>query len=102
MSYRPKGDFPLTARPYALRPRGGHGRRGAGHVPHGQGPHGSGFGSYFLSGPHFPSCGDRFPSGLGMGGVFSNTSYGQMPQHWFYSRYPNPSVVPFAHPVSLY
>jgi hypothetical protein len=24
-----------------------------------------------------------------------------MPQHWYYSQYPNPSVVHFAHPVSL-
>jgi hypothetical protein len=42
-----------------------------------QGPYGSGFGSYFPSGSQSISCGDRFPSGLGMGGVFSNTFYGR-------------------------
>jgi hypothetical protein len=34
---------------------------------------------------NFPSCGDHFPSGSGMGGVFPNTFYGQMPQHWYCS-----------------
>jgi hypothetical protein len=65
-------------------------------------PRGSGFGSYFPSGPQFPSRGDRFPLGPGMAGVFPNTSYGQMPQHWYYSQYPNPSAMPFAHAVSFY
>jgi hypothetical protein len=56
-----------------VRPRGGRARLGAGHEPYGQGPRNRGFGSYFPSGPQFPSCGDRFPSGSGMFGVFPNT-----------------------------
>jgi hypothetical protein len=44
-----------------------------------KGPYVSGFGSYFLNEPQFPSCGDRFPSGPGMSVVFSNTFYRQIP-----------------------
>jgi hypothetical protein len=70
---RPRSDLPLAARPQAVRPCGGRARQGAGCVPYGQGPRDRGFGSYFPSGPQFPSCGDRFPSGSGMFGVFPNT-----------------------------
>ena len=99
---RPRGALPLTARPLEERPHGGHALRDGGCVPYGQGPRGSGYDSYFPSGPWFPSCGDRLPSGMEMSGAFPNTFYGQMPQHWYDPQYPNPSVVPFAHPVSLY
>jgi hypothetical protein len=33
---------------------------------------------------------------------FSNTFPGQMIQHWYPSQFTNPSVVPFAHPMSFY
>jgi hypothetical protein len=98
----PRGVLPLAARPQAVRPRGGRARRDAGRVSYGQGPCDRGFGSYFPSGPQFPSCGDRFPLGPGMFGVFPNTFQGQMPQHWYSSQFTYPSVVPFAHPVSYY
>jgi hypothetical protein len=75
---RPRGVLPLVARPQAVRPHGGRARRYAGRVPYGQGPCDKGFGSYFPSGPQFPSCGDRFPSKPGIFGVFSNTFQGQM------------------------
>jgi hypothetical protein len=95
--------LPLAARPQEERPCGGRARRGAGRVPYGQGPRGSGFGSTFSSGPQFPSCGDLYPPmGPGMFGGFPNTYHGQMSQHWFPYQYPNPSDVPFAHPVSYY
>ena len=70
---RPRGVLPLAARPQAVIPRGGHARRDAGRVSYGQGPCDRGFGSYFPSGPQFPSYGDLFPSGSGMFGVFPNT-----------------------------
>jgi hypothetical protein len=73
---RPRGTLPLATRSKEERSRGGRARWGAGHVPYGQGHCGSGFGSYFPSGPQFPSCGDRFPSELGMAGVVPNTFYG--------------------------
>jgi hypothetical protein len=82
---RPRGVLLLAARPQAVRPRGGRARRDAGRVPCGQGPCDKGFGSYFPSGPQFPSCGDRSPSEPGMFGVFPNTFQGQMPQHWYSS-----------------
>jgi hypothetical protein len=99
---RPIGVLRLAARPQAVRPRGGRARRDAGRVPYGQGPCDRGFGSYFPSGPQFPSCGDRFPSEPGTFGVFPNTFQGQMPQHWYSSQFTYPSAVPFAHPVSYY
>jgi hypothetical protein len=70
MSCEAYRSLPLDTKPKAVRPQGGHAWWGAGHVPYGQGPHDRGFGSYFPSGPQFPSCGDRFSFGLGMGGVF--------------------------------
>jgi hypothetical protein len=76
---RPRGALPLAARPQAVRPHGGRAPWGAGRVSYGQGPCDSGFGSYFPNGPQFSSYGDRFPSGPGLGGVFPNTFYGQMP-----------------------
>jgi hypothetical protein len=99
---RPSGVLPLAARPQAVRLRGGRARRDAGRVSYGQEPCDRGFGSYFPSGPQFPSCGDRFPSGPGMFGVFPNTFQGQIPHHWYSSQFTYPSVVPFAHPVSYY
>jgi hypothetical protein len=66
---RPRGVLPLAARPQTVIPHGGRARWDAGHVPYGQGPCDRGFGSYFPGGPQFPSCGDRFPSELGMFGV---------------------------------
>ena len=73
---KPRGALPLAARPQAGKPRGGRSWWGAGHVPYGQGPRDKDFGSYYPSGPQFPSCGDRFPSGSGMFGVFPSTFYG--------------------------
>jgi hypothetical protein len=67
-----------------------------------QGPHDRGFGSCFPSGPQFPSCGDRFPLGPGMFGVFPNTFQRQMSQHRYSSQFTYPSVVPFAHSVPYY
>jgi hypothetical protein len=40
--------------------------------------------------------------GHGLFGVFPNTFPGQMSQHWYPSQFTNPSVVPFAHPMSFY
>jgi hypothetical protein len=80
---RPRGVLPLAARPQAVRPHGGHARRDVGRVSYGQGPCDRGFGSYFPSGPQFPSCGDCFPLGPGMFSVFPNTFQGQMPQHLY-------------------
>jgi hypothetical protein len=73
---RPRGALPLAARPQTVRPCGGRAWQSAGHVPYGQGPRGRGFGSYFPSGPQFPSCDDRFPLGSGMVGESPNTFYG--------------------------
>jgi hypothetical protein len=72
---RPRGVLPLAARPQAMRPRSGHARRDAGRVPYGQGPRDRGFGSYFPSGPQFPSCGDRFLLGNRGCLVFSLTPF---------------------------
>jgi hypothetical protein len=99
---RSRGALPHADRPQTVTPRGGHARLAAGRVPYDQGPHDRGFGSYFLSGPQFPSRGDRFPSGLGMFGVFPNTFQGQMSQHWYSSQFTYPSVVLFSHPVPFY
>jgi hypothetical protein len=99
---RPRGVLPLTTKPQVVRPCDGCARWDASRVPYGQGPCDRGFGSYFPSGPQFPSCGDRFPSELGMFGVFPNTFQGQMSQHWYSSQFTHPSAVPFAHPVSYY
>jgi hypothetical protein len=40
--------------------------------------------------------------GHGMFGVFSNIFPRQMNQHWYPSEFTNPSVAPFAHPMSFY
>jgi hypothetical protein len=40
--------------------------------------------------------------GHDMFGVFPNTFPGQMSQHWYPSQFTNPSVAPFAHPMSFY
>jgi hypothetical protein len=94
--------LPLASRSQVVTPCGGRAQRNAGHVSYGQVPCDGGFGSYFPSGPQFSSCGDRFPSGPGMFGVFPNTFQGKMPQHWYSSQFTYPSVVPFAHLVSYY
>jgi hypothetical protein len=98
--------MPQGARPQVARPRGGRGgraRRGLGHDQYDFGPRGSGFQSYSSSGPRFPPRDAHFPQmGHGMFGVFSNTFPGQMSQHWYPSQFTNPSVAPFAHPMSFY
>jgi hypothetical protein len=53
--------LPLAARPQEVRPRCGRARRDVGRVPYGQGPRDIGFGSYFPSGPQFPSSGCDTP-----------------------------------------
>jgi len=35
-------------------------------------------------------------------GGFPNTFPGQMSQHWYSPQFTNPSVAPFAHPMSFY
>jgi hypothetical protein len=76
---RLRGALPLAAKFQEERPRGGHALWGVGHVPLWLRTRGSGFGSYFHSGPQFPSCGDRYPPmGPGMTDIFPNTLQGQM------------------------
>ena len=104
-SARPRGAMPQGARPQLARPRGGRARRGSGHDQYDFEPRGGGFASqsHSSSGPRFPFRGDRFPQmGHGMLGVFPNTFPGQMTQHWYPSQFTNPSVAPFAHPMSFY
>jgi hypothetical protein len=86
-----------------VRSRGGRARRGSGCDQYDFVPRGSGFQSYSSSGPHFHPRGARFPQmGHGMFGVFPNIFRGQMSQHWYPSQFTNPSVEPFAHPMSFY
>ena len=95
--------MPQGARPQVARPRGGRAWCGLGCDQYDFGPRGSGFQSYSSSGPHFPPHGDRFPQmGHVMFGVFPNTFIGQMSQHWYPSQFTNPTVAPFAHPMSFY
>ena len=102
-SVRPRGAMPQGARPQVARPRGGRARRGPSHDLYDSGPRDGGFQSHTPSGPRFPPRGDRFsPMGHGMYGVFPNTFPGQMTQHWYSPHFVNPSVVPFAHPLSFY
>ena len=94
--------MPQGARSQAMRPRDGRARRSSGRGQYDFGFHG-GFQSHSSSGPCFPPHGDRFPQmRLGMFSAFSNTFPGQMTQHWYPSQFTNPSVVPFARPMSFY
>ena len=104
---RPRGTKPQGARPQLARPRGvgGRARRGQRHAQYDFGPRDRGFAfpSHTPSGPRFPYCGDRYPQmGRGMFGGFPNTFPGQMSQHWYSPQFTNPSVAPFAHPMSFY
>jgi len=101
-SARPRGAMSQGARPQATRPCGGRAKRSSDRGQYNFGFRG-GFQPHSFSGPCFPPRGDRFPQmGLGMFGVFSNIFPGQMTQHWYPSQFTNPSVVPFARPMSFY
>jgi hypothetical protein len=95
--------MPQGVRPQVARPRGGRAWRGSGRDQYDFGPHGCGFQSYSSSGPRFPPRGACFlQMRHDMFGVFSNTFLEQMSQHWYPSQFTNPSVTPFAYPMSFY
>ena len=108
---RPRGAVPQVPRP---RPRRERARREPAVV--GYGPRGGGFvverfppprfeyrdGRSSLSGPRFPLRGDRSSRRRARNGFSANRSFEQPAQHWYSPYFTNPSVGPYAQPMSFY
>jgi hypothetical protein len=73
-----------------------------GRVPYDFGPRGGGFGSRLVSSPRSLSRGARPPNARRGMFAFPNSFLEQLAQHWYASKYTNPSVAAFAHSLSRY
>lgn len=99
---RPRSAMPQATRPQFAGPCGGRARRGVDRFPYDFGPRGGGFEPRKVSNPCFPSRGVHSPK-AGRGMFVSPDSFlEQLAQHWYASKFTNPSVPAFAHSLPRY